>query len=514
MNYSNNNITSSSTVNTICQSAFNIYCGAVVLNKVVKETVNSPCRVATMLASGAMGVNSIFNGDIFTGGLCAALAYKEGINIYSSQDNKSEINRLLKDAKAGMEMVDVLGEENKKSFAFIDYNLNLVSENVSKLTLALQEVQAIAASDCAKLNEQKNIASSLYQEADQLFKKAQKKLQTSQLTISNAHQDFVEVVKGMEELVQTAPNLSNDDELKAFIKASKKIHKQAKKASKKLEKANPRFEKGLQLLAQAMEKKDRASFEAGKALQMAIDHSEKIAQAATVEGDYQKEITTISDELNHIQERNQNAEQLLKESAKNIEEAEKKNEEAWGWQSILIGGSAGALIGNAAFGPLGLPGGLMAGGKAYHERKSIIELVAGKTPPPVPADPTTDQPVTWEFNAQSTGIWARYVKQRQSYTCGQAAILLGDNVSVKFTFNLNHKQPISQKDLCHLGNLLISQLKEKKISKEYAAKVLKQLESLHLDRGGYHKTATGLIHNGSSGANYLWNIVKMINSEK
>jgi hypothetical protein len=153
----------------VCQATSTVYLTARVVHHVCKETVNSPGRVATMLTAGAVGINSLWKGDIITGGICATAAYCEAKNVFGTKNNKSEVARLINDARSGIDMIETLEEENKKSFEIIDFNLDLVSQNMMQLTTQLNGIQALAAQNCQELEVQKNIVVQLNNEANELF---------------------------------------------------------------------------------------------------------------------------------------------------------------------------------------------------------------------------------------------------------------------------------------------------------------------------------------------------------
>lgn len=509
----------------ICNATETLVATTVALHRVCERTANSPGRVATMVLTGAAGIKQIVDGDIINGGLYAGLAVKEFFNIYGTNNNQSEVARLISDARSNVEMIETLEEANKKSIEVIDLNLDLVSQNVTKLTTQLSEIQALATHGSEELEIQKSQTCELYHEADQLFKQARAKILESQNNISDAHSRFKAALEKFEDLIDLAQSTEGDlaERLNTLVDTSMSIHGKCVEASNMLEGADPVLAEGLKLFDAAISKKDAAQFEAGRTIEMARQQQVKISEKAAVESNSQKELGIIRTEVNDIKERNAIVEDLLKEQAANLLEAQELAEADWGTASILIGGGIGALVVGAvgaAAGPGGSVAGTVAGigvgAKAFHERTKISEFVMGTDPIPVPDAPTEKNPVTFKFNEKSSGFWGRYYHKRPSYTVGQVSINLGNNESISYGFNLNDvkrgRSPICQKDLVNLAERLGENLKKGHLTNEQCENILTQLETVEIDRGSQNKDS-GFLKKTTAASKFLWNISKRIKCE-
>jgi hypothetical protein len=410
---------------------------------------------------------------------------------------------LIQDAQAGTELIQILGEANKESIEKIDANLSLISLNMTKLTTQLSEIESLAAQTDSELEKQKNKTSHLYQEARVLFSQAQKKLLENQSKVSTSNAIFTEVLNQFEKLIETTQSHEMDikEKLAFIVSQAPTIQKQCSDAKGMLDESEMEFSGAIALLQQAIDKHNEASIEAGKAFNMATENLKTIKEKARLEQDSQKEIADAQQELSVVRQRMQIQDDLLNDVQQTLQEAEEKATQDWGTFSTIMGAPIGFVAGNALAGTPGGIAGVPIGIEIIHRRRDILGLFFGKETLPVPEVPSIKNPITLKFNEKSTGLWGR-LKKRPSYTAGTVALDLGINEkgekeTVSYTFNLNKQNPICKKNLLDLGKRLTEQLKNNRLSPKNCLNLLKQIESIEIDRGDNHSTKRGFVTNKS-----------------
>jgi hypothetical protein len=477
----------------ICQRMETVLITAIALHKFAQFSVNHGgqfiCAATTVIA----GLNCLYQGNIWTGPALTAIGSKQLYNLMYG--NKSDVQRLLQDASAGIDMIKTLEQANAQSFENVEGNLTLVSQNMLDLQSRLQDIRCIATQGSQKLEEQKKITLALYQEADELFKKTQLSLNQSKEKINASNEQFAEALNQIGELVQLAQKEGGDFKEKTdhFKQLAEQIYNECTAAKGTLEKGNQSLNEGILVLNEALNKYQQATFEAGKTSEMAKAEFEKIRERAEIEKNGQAQIDEIREELNDVKARNKDMHAIADEVQNDIEEAQRVAGDQFGYQSIILGGGFGAAAGAFFSGGVGAYAGAVGGTVTYHNREKLGNLFLGKDPEPVPAKPTILEPVTFKFNERSSGFWGRYIEKRASFTVGKLAIDLGNNESMTLDFNLNAKHKIARKDVNKLCEILARKLKNDPNFAQTCSAILKKLEKMTIDRSTYHKPTTGFI---------------------
>jgi hypothetical protein len=477
----------------ICQRVEQIYLTAAALHKLAQLTVNKGGHIVCATATLLGGLGSVYKGDVMTGGSLVAVAARELYNIFNQ--NKTDIQRLLQDASAGIDMIKTLEQANQQSFVNVDNNLIFVRQSVIDLEKRLKDINHLATQGSEEVEVQKKIAMALYEEASGLFNCTQDVFKQSKNKYETCNDQFTKALNQIGELVQLAQEEKGHfkDRSEQFVELSKKIHNDCTTAKGTLEDGNQSFNQGLFLLSQALLKFNQATFEAGKANEMAQTALEKIKARAQIEQSCQKQIKNIQEELSVVKSRSKNIQAIADDAQKDISDAQKVAETQFTLAEIVVGGGGGAIIGAVFSGGLAAGAGAVGGTVAFHNRQKIGELLFGKDPEPIPAKPSSTNPVTYKHNERSSGFWGRYVEKRGSFTKGKIAIDLGDEEVRYIKYNLNNRHKLSKKDLRFLYLRLSNKLSCKTEYAQTCLSVLHKLETLAIDRGDRHKPVRGFI---------------------
>lgn len=468
----------------VCNRVENVVVAAVALHKVAQFGVNHGTEAVCSAVTIWTGVEMLLAGDYMTGAGITFAGTKQALNIlYPAQ---TDVKELLQNARAGIDMITILEQANQDTFANVDANLNIVKQNVQDLETRLKDIRNIADRGSKKLKAQKEKAAGLYQEALQSFKKTQMILNRSQSQISEANFKFTLALCRMDTLVELAQEEGGDlkEKVARFAALSQEIHSECTDAKQVLEGGNSGLTDGLLCLNEALTKFNAATYEAGKASQMALSKLEKIKARAQIEESCQGKIEEIRSELNQAKERGQDILAIAEQTDSYLAQAEELSEVKFGYQSIILGGGVGACLGAAFGGGMAAFAAAPAGVVAYHNRESIGNLLFGKDPEAIPAKPTPKNPVTYEFNKHSSGFWGRYIQKRGSETVGKIAIDLGDDkAALSLNFNFNKKDIVSRKELKHVYEVLSERLTDGLLTAKACLAIITRLENLEIDRG-------------------------------
>ncbi|CUI16439.1 hypothetical protein PNK_0814 [Candidatus Protochlamydia naegleriophila] len=486
-------MTKASLGSKLCTTVENVVTTAVALKKIAEFGAQKGTRTLCSTAALVTGLGQIWEGNILMGSSLTIAGAFELYKTLGSNYDKSEVSRLIGDAKAGVQMIQTLEEANKESFSKVDANLDLVSQNVAKLTQQLTDIKQLSANGSIELEGQKATACKLYEEANELFAQAQQALQGSREEIGEADELFTRALNQFGSLLQSAQSNEGkfEERVKQFTSDAEKVHKQCLEAKTHLETSGASFDKALLILQAAIDKNNAASIEAGKAMQLAADNLKMIQAKAEIENDCQEEIQVIRDELNDVKQRKKVQDALLTDIYNDLNEAEQINQANWGTFSVCVGAPLGFITGNAIGGIAGGAVGVPVAVQLVHDRNKIGNFLFGADKEPVPEKASDRSPVTFKYNEHSTGFWGRYIQKRQSYTAGKVSICLGDE-EISYKFNLNDKNRICKKDLLDISKRLADKLNRGIITPAYCQKVISNLETMKMDRNT-KKAAIGLV---------------------
>lgn len=479
--------------NYICIRMGKVVTTAVALHKIAQFSVNHGGHLACAATTIVAGLGSLYRGDFLMGGTLTALGVKEAYQLL--QSNQSEVQRLLEDAGAGIDMIKTLEQANQSSFEHVNVNLNSVTQSIEDLEGKLSAIKSVATRGSKKLERQKEKNLRLFQGAEELFKQSQAILNQSKTQIDTANNQFGGALQKIQVLVALAQEEKGDfqEKAKRFAELSKQIFDECGNAKGILEEGNCALNEGLTLLNNATRLFNLATFEAGKTTEMANAQLKEIELQALSETSCQDQLSAIKEELQEVQSRNQNILHIADVVQGDLEAAEQAAMNQFGYQSLILGGGTGAFLGAMFSGGTAASAGAVAGTVAYHNRESIGNYLFGKDPEPAPVLPSRQDPLTFEFNAKSSGLWGRFFEKRGSVTKGKVSLDLGDGDVVSFKFNLNDKHKIAKKDLYHLYRQLSAKLDQ---DPKYAASCLRLLDRLattEINRGEKKKSAYGFI---------------------
>ena len=477
----------------ICKRMEQVVTTAVALRKLSEMTINHGGHLVCIATTLCAGLGSIYNGDFFTGGAITAVAAREAYNLLS--EDKTDVQQLLQDASAGIDMIKTLEQANQKSFENVDGNLNLVSQNMLNLEERLNDIRLLATQENKEIEEQKEKTLLLYQQAHALFTQTHQILNQSKQQIGTSNDQFAEALNQIGDLVELAQEEEGDfkDRAEQFAELSQQIYKDCTQAKETLEQGNQALNQGLSLLNGALIKFNEATFEAGIASHMVNTAMEKIKDRAQVEENCHNKIDEIRTELNEVKLRNQDIQAISDEVQADINEAKRKSEEKFGLASVILGGGLGAMFGAVASGGTAAAAGAVTGTVAYHNREKIGDFLFGKDPEPVPAKPTNMEPVTFKFNDKSSGFWGRYIAKRPSFTKGKVSIDLANGEILTFKYDLNAKHKVAKNDLRNLFEKLSKLLNEDPQYAGACLNILNKLETKMIDRGDRHRPSRGFI---------------------
>ena len=479
--------------NYICDRMEKVAMTAVALHRVAKFTVNHGGHFVCAAASIVTGLTNLYNGAYFSGGALTAIGMREAYNLLST--SKTDVQRLLQDASAGVDMIKTLEQANQSSFDNININLDQVDHHIKELESRLHHIQHVATQGSKKLHKQKEKTLVLFEEASILFKQSQSVLNLSKSQIQKASHQFDDALLDISELIELAQEQEGDfqEKTKRFSELAQQIYEACTQAKETLEKGNQSLTVGLDLLNQALTKYQGARFEEGKTVEMAAAKLKKIALKAEVKENCQHQIDSVKKELSDVRARNEAILQIADEVQSDIEDADRAAAMQFGYQSLILGGGTGALIGGAFSGGTAAGAGAVAGTVAYHHRKSIGNALFGKDPEPIPPVPTLHAPVTYSFNPRSSGFWGRYYEKRGSFTKGKISLYLGQEETFSLNFDLNAKHKVSKKELKELYQGLSSKLDENPEYSISCLDLLNRLATIQIERGGKHKASVGFI---------------------
>lgn len=476
----------------ICDRMESVVVTSVALVKLAQFSVNHGGRLVTAATTLLVGLERVYNGDLFTGGTLAAVGAREAYNVLSTK--QADVQRLLQDASAGVDMIKTLEQANQSSFDSVEVNLTAVQTHMLDLEERCKKIEHLATQGSAELDEQKTKTVALYKEAGELFKQTLDTLNNSKGKMKSSGGKFSGAIDNIGLLVELAQQEKGDFKERAaqFAELSKKIYQECLEAKGILEEGHQALSEGLTLLNQALAKFHDATFEAGKTVEMAQSVMEKVKAQAQIEQKSESHVADIKKELQTMQGRNKAILAIADEVQEDIEEAQQLMETKFGYESIILGGGTGAFLGAVFSGGLAAGTGAIGGTVAYHNRESIGNVLFGKDAEPVPSRPSLSNPVTFEFNQKSSGFWGRYISKRPSYTNGKLSIDVGGE-TVSFKFNLNDKHKVSRKDLWTLYQKLSKKLDQDPSFGPACLKILNSLSTVKIERGGRHKTALGFI---------------------
>lgn len=468
-----------------------------VSNFAANKGTRSVCA-ATALATGA---TNIYAGNYVSGLTIGGCGVKELYTLLtdSNRGNRDRLKQLLNSAEAGVGMVQTLEEANSKSFGIINANIDEVQKGVQNLNSLMTAIGKIASDCSANIGAQKLVALQGSKEANDLFTQAYEALSTSREKTEKANNELQNNLLSHEKLVKVATE-GGKNCTESFLLIAESMKRRSIKIQELLQESTTSMDKGMQLLDQARTKQHEAEMAVNRAVDIAEAELRLISEKGKVQKEHEAQIDQIRRELFDIEERREDQRQLLDQVSGDLNEARDLANANFGNMSLILGGGLGFMSGNVVGGIPGAFVGIKIGAELVHNRKSVLSvllkiyhLIFGKTSedfmPPVRISPL----ISYQFFSKSSGIWNR-VKGRQSWTCGEAHIKVGNEV-VSYEFNLNEKRnKISERDLKKLSEKLTHALQNNQITPLECKEIISRLESVTIGRGpDYTEPAVGFI---------------------
>ncbi|MBA3722656.1 MAG: hypothetical protein H0W88_09690 [Parachlamydiaceae bacterium] len=450
------------------------------------------CSATTIFSGlGHFAAGNLITGTVLTGAGVVNLTKSLGSGGASSAVD------LIKDAKAGVEMVQILEGQNIESLHIVEKNLEVIKEHVKDLSTKLKAVHKIATTSDINVNAQKLIAAQAYDDADVFFKDALALFKDSKRNRNDASKTLKRSQRRFEKLFEAANNKKGNikTRLDNFIELTREIYEENKEAQDSLDESEKHFSFAFTLLNKAIMKKEEAAAESAKALEMSQNSIKRIAEITEMnqenqrkEAVYNTNMQEASSHVGQVLKRTDQARGLLIDVTHDLNEAQKNVGYTLG--EVALCGGAGAVIGAAAMGAMAAAPGVLAGLAA----KSIYNTATAHNYYASQEECANMAEVETKFYPWSTGFFGK-IRGRQSWTAGEVFVKVGPK-RIRLTFNLDARknQKIPKRDVQVLYQNLMSGLDNKSLTPLECLNIIRQLRTRTINRDpAGKKTSTGLV---------------------
>lgn len=477
---------------------------AAIAYQATKFASNKGARTITAVTAVACGASYMYSGNVVSGAAIGGIGAKELFNIVSDamRDNGDRLTELLKNAGAGVEMVQTLEKANTHSFNIINTNIDAVQKGVKHLNELLTSVNKIA-KDCSQaVADQKLKAQALSKESNALYNRAYGDLNLSRTNTEEANDLLQTNIESHKKLIKIVAD-GGKNCMENFFHIADAIGRRSIKIKECLDRGSIAMESGMQLLNDARAKAIEAEAAVSRAMDIAKNDLQMIVQKSQAQKLLESTVDVIQKELSSIQNRREDELQILEQIADDLEEAQEAANSCYDSFTLVVGGGLGSVVGNAIAGPIGAVVGVQVGAELMKNHKGIMRLIAkiynfvfGKISsdfmPPVNVSPL----INYQYFSSSTGAFG-WAKGRQSWTKGEAHIKVG-NEMVSYEFDLNAKRnKISEKDLVKLSQKLMSALDNNEITNIECNEIISRLETAVIGRGADKMSTIGFVQMNS-----------------
>ncbi len=450
---------------------------------VSKKGTKALCAAVTLKAA----FSELMKGDVFGASVLGVAGLKETYELLMKNGSLKEIQALLKENKAGLELTSEILGFNKLTLQQTAVGVESISKSLASLEQDLCKIGSLSDAGLSELRKEKQHVIGLYKQANKDYSLAQLAYKKSEKSGQEADEYFDKTLKGFNGIYQLAQK--EGTELSDVIKIAEKMQKNCEKAKHKLQKCLSYQEQAKAYSDQANENYRLATMQAGQLIgkvENCLGNIQRLngqAQGTVAEAQQQteklaekvKQLKGNNDVLERVNER------LIENNSRIIDDVD--SYENYGMASIILGAIPAAMIGNAVGGPaVGLVSGV-AGLKTLHNRNIIARKVGDwlfsiKTETAVIF--AAAQKAAFKFDDNSSGFWGRYVNKTSSQTVGTIALQLGEKEIFEMRFNLKDKNIVKDADLNQLKNTLSLKLSSGEISKEECLKHIQSLEAMKI----------------------------------
>jgi hypothetical protein len=492
----------SSGLKTIQENLEFYIAATVLLQKAAKKAVYKGVDLTCGLAAVIKGLGLTFSGGLTAGFTLPTGLAITGAGVYKiyealSSKNPEELQSILQDASANIQMFQALGEMNEATLKTASKGLEIIKQDVSELNQRLDTVKSIATQGEKETKKFKKESRELYKKSQKIFEKSQQQFLLSQKSMEKSQILFSKAMKSFSELIELGKQKGDwKGKTDQFVKLSKQAYNLFLNAQKELQTAQKALQDGLDTQSEANAIREKAAFAMGKAMTLAEEKFKQIQEKAKSNPTVIAKIEAVQENVKEALDRNNDQMQIAKEAQDKVDEALAIDATKFGMMSMIFGVAAGFGAGATGFGALtAIPTGIGVA-KAMHHRNQIargVEVIVGGYEAPNDCQaPGQAQPVTFAFDKKSSGWYGRYWQKRSSQTVGNIQIDLGFK-AFNFRFDLNQKRALRDVDTFALQKALLEGLKNGKISTAKAREVMNFLETTTIDRGSRHVARVGFL---------------------
>ncbi len=449
------------------------------------------CATYTLLS----GLFKVATGNWFSGAVATGAGAVELYKIFGNHQT-NDLKRLLEDTGAGLEMLQALDQENKKSLISLESDLQKVQAGINELTNKLSQVEGIATFGRVELEQLKEEAKVEYTKAIAIQQKVLEKLTSAKEKLSKGTEALAKSKESIRQLSAQADQTVRSSDvtkvLEQFQKVTEGAISQFSSAQKIIVEADEELSQAIGLLHDSNKQNERAITAATTAIATASEKFKAIKEIAKHE--QQKEILQdktkcMENEIKLMQKRVDEQEEIVRDAQQNIKDAQ--DVITFGMQSVIIGGGLGAFFGNMVGAPvIGAPVGVIA----YHNWHNggvisqATSAVTGKVRGAVygaeihkPAAPDASKELLkFTFDNTSSG-WGGWMLGKRSATVGNLEISLGKE-KINYRINLNSKMPLSITDMVDLRKRLMAAVSKNPALATEAESIVSGLKTLEIKR--------------------------------
>ncbi len=485
---------------TLQMRAENIYAQTKGIRNLAQNAYHNPTRFGCSTVALTLGLSSIYNGDLFTGGAVAFLGAKELYNQCGGGDN-STLQRLLSDIDADVDMVRSLEEGQQKSYELIDGNLKLIQGDVEALYTKLDEIRNLNVNGRQALDNAKSKAIGKALDAKEAYRKALQLFSEAKESFAASRKIYDECARQFQSIKQIAKEpdtqMSIMERMDSLVSIAEEANDNCSSGKEKLDDADNKFSLAMTALTEASKLKDEVIEMTSKAVQSAQDTLQAGIEKVEYTTECKERLEATQKELDEVKERSKDVMRLLDEMSEDIKNAKAEAVKKLDPSDVFVGVGAGILLA-----PLGTVSALAIGvtsAYAWHNGATVTETTKKvynyffSTPQPVVTPVSEEEVLRVKLQETSSGYYGSWVKKRQSYTVGTVEINIGKDEVMQFNFDLNNKQyPISKEDLLSLYSRMFSKLKEGSLEPAHCKSILQRLQTEVISRGGLNPDVVGL----------------------
>lgn len=490
---------------TVLDRAEQIFHQTKALRNLASNAYENPTRFGCSVFAFIAGLTQIYSGDVVSGSIATLIGAKEVYN-QSGSGNTLALQRLLNDINADVDMIRTLEEGQQQSYKAVQENLNLIKSDVDVLYKNLDEIGNLNDQGIKSIEESKRrayekgvAAKEAYRRALSLFSEAKDAFSSSKEIYEKCARSFI-LIQGIAK--DEGSEKSILEKVNELVEVANQASGNCAKGKKELDIADEKFSLAMQALSEASNLKDEASGMISKTVQNAEDTLRAGIEKAQYTQECSQRIKATQNELEDIKERSNDVMYLLNEMSTEVKKAKIEAQKKLDPSDLVVGIGTGVALSS-----LGTFSALAAGvtaAYAWHNGTTIADTTKKVynyffgIPLPAPEAMREDQLIRVNMDEKSSGYYGGWVKGRPSYTYGSLDVKLGKEI-VQFRFDLNQRDyPVSKEDLFTLFSKMFAKLEDKSISSSDSEKILHQLETVSLSRGGLYDPVRGLVKNSQA----------------